>query len=92
MKVKELYLPANRILNESCCFLFFFAIYTSSIMNERSGYMFLLTILAIIFVLFVVIAAIILGIGGTAFLMTFADVIVCIVIIALIIKFVGKKK
>ena len=91
MKVKELYLPANRILNESCCFLFF-AIYTSSIMNERSGYMFLLTILAIIFVLFVVIAAIILGIGGTAFLMTFADVIVCIVIIALIIKFVGKKK
>ena len=61
-------------------------------MNERSGYMFLLTILAIIFVLFVVIAAIILGIGGTAFLMTFADVIVCIVIIALIIKFVGKKK
>lgn len=54
--------------------------------------MFLLTILAIIFVLFVVIAAIILGIGGTAFLMTFADVIVCIVIIALIIKFVSKKK
>ena len=27
MKVKELYLPANRILNESCCFLFFRDLY-----------------------------------------------------------------
>lgn len=48
--------------------------------------MILFTILAIIFVLLIVSAILILSIGGSAFIIVFADVIVCAVIVGLIIK------
>ena len=48
--------------------------------------MILFTILAIIFVLLIVSAILILSIGGSAFIIVFADVIVCAIFVGLIIK------
>lgn len=54
--------------------------------------MFLLTVLCIMFVLFVVLAAVILGVGGTVFTLAFADILVCIFVIGIVIKLLSKKE
>lgn len=48
--------------------------------------------LLVILIVTVVIGAIVLGLGGTAFLLTFGDLIVCIAIIVWLIKHIRKKK
>lgn len=56
--------------------------------------MILFTILAIMCIIAMVIGVIILSTGGAAFIVVFADVIVCLIFIGLIIKslFTRKKK
>ena len=55
--------------------------------------MILFTILAVMCIIAMVIGVIILATGGTAFIIVFADVIVCLIFIGLIIKCLfGRKK
>ena len=54
--------------------------------------MILLTILAIVLVLTIITAVIILGVGGGAFIIVFADLIVCALFIGWIIKRLIKRK
>lgn len=55
--------------------------------------MFLFTVLLIILTLLVVVAAVLLALGGTVFTVVFGDILVCIFIIVMIIKFAfGRKK
>lgn len=54
--------------------------------------MILLTILAIALVLTLITAVIILGVGGGAFIIVFADLIVCASVIIWIIKHLIKRK
>lgn len=54
--------------------------------------MILFTILAIIFVMLILAAILIVSIGGTAFMIVFADLIVCAVIIYWIMKKIFGKK
>ena len=70
----------------SALFLFCLAIFTSALMERRRNYMILFTILAIMLVVLVVTAIFILGVGGGAFIIVFADLIVCVLVIVWIIK------
>lgn len=54
--------------------------------------MILFTILAITCIIAMVIGVIILATGGAAFIVVFADVIVCLIFIGLIIKSLFKRK
>lgn len=54
--------------------------------------MILFTILAIVLVIVIVIAVTILAIGGSAFIIIFADLIVCAVLIALIMRAIFKRR
>lgn len=54
--------------------------------------MILLTILAIVLALTLITAVIILGVGGGAFIIVFADLIVCALVIIWIIKHLIKRK
>lgn len=54
--------------------------------------MFLFAILFLILLFLVVFVAFIVSIGGAMFTIVFSDVIVCIAIIALIIRFLWKRK
>ena len=54
--------------------------------------MILATLLAIIAILLVVIVVAAVAIGGTAFIVVFGDVIVCIALIALLIVWLVKRK
>ena len=55
--------------------------------------MFLFTILIMIAVILLAFTVLTISIGGAAFIIIFADVIVCVVLIALVIKaLTGKKK
>lgn len=54
--------------------------------------MILLTILSIIALLLTAIAVISIAVGGTAFVLVFGDVIVCVVFIVLLIKYFHKKR
>ena len=55
--------------------------------------MFLFAVLLIMLTLLVLIAAFILGLGGTIFTVVFGDILVCIFLIVLIVKFAfGRKK
>ena len=54
--------------------------------------MILFTILALMMICLVGIAVITLAIGGAAFIAVFADVIVCALFVALIIRWLLKKK
>ena len=51
-----------------------------------------LTILAIMFIAFIMIALLIAGVFGTAFVMVFGDIIVCIAIIVFAFKMIRKRK
>ena len=51
-----------------------------------------LAVLVIAFIILAIIAAVVFLVGGTAFLLTFGDVIVAIIIIGLIVKHFLKKK
>lgn len=55
-------------------------------------YMILLTILAITLVLTIITAIVILGVGGGAFIVVFADLIVCALVIIWIMKRIIKRK
>lgn len=50
------------------------------------------TVLAIILLILVALAVIILSVGGATFIAIFADLIVCIAIIAMIIKLLARRK
>ena len=54
--------------------------------------MILLTILAIIVAILLAIAIITISVGGAAFIVVFGDLIVCVVFIALIIRFMIRRK
>ena len=54
--------------------------------------MFLFAILFLILLFLVVFVAFIISVGGAMFTIVFSDVIVCIAIIALIIRFLWKRK
>lgn len=54
--------------------------------------MVLFTILALILLILVVITIVAVAIGGAGFIIIFGDVIVCIVLIALLIKLLAKRK
>ena len=54
--------------------------------------MILFTILASILLVLVVITVSAIAIGGAGFVIVFGDVIVCIVLIALLIKLIAKRK
>lgn len=54
--------------------------------------MILFTILALIALILTILAVTILSVGGTAFIVIFGDIIVCVVLIALLIKFLAKRK
>ena len=54
--------------------------------------MILFTILAITCIIAMIISVIILATGGAAFIVVFADVIVCLIFIGLIIKSLFKRK
>lgn len=59
---------------------------------ERSDNMITLAALIITLIILAIIAVIVFLIGGTAFLLTFGDVIIAIFIISLIVKHFLKKK
>lgn len=55
--------------------------------------MFLFTVLLVMLTLLALIAAAVLAVGGTVFTVVFGDILVCIFLIVLIIKFAfGRKK
>lgn len=54
--------------------------------------MILLTILAIIFVILIVSGVVLLSVGGAAFMVVFADLIVCALFIGWLIKKLFKRK
>lgn len=54
--------------------------------------MILFTILAIVLLIVLMVAIFILGVGGSAFIVIFGDLIVCVVLIALIMKAIWKRK
>ena len=60
--------------------------------KEVKKIMILLTILAIILAILIVVGVLCLSIGGAAFLIIFADVFVCALVIAFIIKKLFFKK
>lgn len=59
---------------------------------KGDDYMILLTILTIMALLLLAIAIVTLSVGGVAFIAVFGDLIVCVVFIALIIRFVIRRK
>ena len=54
--------------------------------------MILFTLLMVVLVVLAAIVVLVLGVGGTAFLLVFGDVIICIWLIVVIIKHIFKKK
>ena len=76
----------------SALFSFCLAIFTSALMERRRNYMILFTILSIILVMLIVTAVVILGVGGGAFIIVFADLIVCVFVIIWIIKRLIKRR
>ena len=54
--------------------------------------MILFTILLLTLILLTIITVIALSVGGAAFIVIFGDVIVCIVLIALLMRFLAKRK
>lgn len=60
--------------------------------NQGGKHMILLTILAIIATILAAIAFSALVVGGTAFVIIFGDIIVCVVFIVLLIRWLFKRK
>lgn len=54
--------------------------------------MILFSILLLTLILLTIITVIALSVGGAAFIVIFGDVIVCIVLIALLMRFLAKRK
>ena len=54
--------------------------------------MILFTILLLTLLILTVITVVAVSLGGAAFIIVFGDVIVCIVLIALLIKFLAKRR
>lgn len=54
--------------------------------------MILMTLLTIIGILLLIAAVAVLAVGGTAFVVVFADLIVCVAFIVLVIKFLVKRR
>ena len=76
----------------SALFSFYLAKFTSALMERRRIYMILFTILSIMLVMLIVTAVVILGVGGGAFIIVFADLIVCAFVIIWIIKRLIKRR
>ena len=76
----------------SALFSFCLAIFTSALMERRCNYMILFTILSIMLVMLIVTAVAVLAVGGGAFIIVFADLIVCAFVIIWIIKRLIKRR
>ena len=76
----------------SALFSFCLAIFTLTIMERRRNYMILFTILSIMLVMLIVTAVVVLAVGGGAFIIVFADLIVCAFVIIWIIKRLIKRR
>lgn len=76
----------------SALFSFCLAIFTLTLMERRRNYMILFTILSIMLVMLIVTAVVVLAVGGGAFIIVFADLIVCAFVIIWIIKRLIKRR